>query len=95
MIKELQIALLKEKIEKLTNKKVILEDYITPDALVYPKEIIGLLAQSPLAQENISSFELESVEKLILKAMVDGKIVTRKDLDLFLQMYSNNIKNRN
>lgn len=86
-IKQLQIALLKEKLEKLTNKKITFKEEET--AIVYPKDIDNLITANSEGL-NLSQFDKQQIKTLILKAMADTKIVERKDIKLFIDMYVNN-----
>lgn len=67
-------------------QKPLKEDMITPDALVKPREIMDLIIDN--SQDlNLSQFDKEQIQKIVLKAMADSKIVERKDIPTFISIY--------
>ena len=84
------VLLLKEKLQRLTNKKVFLEDIITPDALVYPNDVLMLINDNSKSK-SLTSFDKEQIRTLVFKAMADGKMIKKRDVDLFVNIYINNL----
>lgn len=62
------------------------------DIIVYPKDIEGLVKQE---DPDLTSFDLEQIKQIILKTMADGKIVERKDIPFFVNVYLGSAKNLN
>lgn len=62
------------------------------DIIVYPKDIEFLVKEE---DPDLTSFDLEQIKQMILRAMADGKIVERKDIPLFINVYMKSTKNLN
>ena len=62
------------------------------DIIVYPKDIESLVKEE---DPNLTSFDLQQIKQIVLRAMADGKIVERKDIPFFVNVYMKSTKNLN
>ena len=62
------------------------------DIIVYPKDIESLVKEE---DPDLTSFDLEQIKQIILRTMADGKIVEKKDIPLFINVYMKSTKNLN
>ncbi len=62
------------------------------DIIVYPKDIESLVKEE---DPDLTSFDLEQIKQIILRTMADGKIVEKKDIPFFINVYMKSTKNLN